>query len=39
MNSDTIDLPEIGISVPLAEFYEGVEAETVVSQDDEPPTG
>ena len=37
INDDVLHMPEIGISIPLAEFYEGVDAETFVSEDDEPP--
>ncbi len=37
MNDDVLHMPEIGISIPLPEFYEGVEAETIVSEDDQPP--
>ena len=39
INDDILDMPEIGISVPIAAFYEGVDAETVIAQDDEPPGG
>jgi Uma2 family endonuclease len=37
INDEVLHMPEIGISIQLAEFYEGVEAETIVSEDDEPP--
>jgi len=42
-DNDTRDMPEIGLSIPLAEFYEGLSFETAPAEDNEndptPPAG
>ena len=42
-DNDTLDMPEIGLSIPLAEFYEGLSFETAPAEDNEndptPPAG
>ena len=38
-DDDTLDMPEIGLAIPLAEFYEGLafEAQPVEEDNDRPP--
>jgi hypothetical protein len=42
-DNDTLDMPEIGLSIPLAEFYEGLSFETAPAEDNDndptPPAG
>ncbi|MGA8714401.1 MAG: hypothetical protein WB647_15475, partial [Roseiarcus sp.] len=38
-DDDALDMPEIGLAIPLAEFYDGLgfEAQPVEDNDDRPP--